>query len=156
MFTHCSVFDAGARDLFAWHATPGALRCLIPPWERVEVERAPASLADGQTAVLVMRLGPLRLRWVALHRGFVDRGEEGGEFTDVQVSGPFSAWEHRHIVRSKGPGRSELEDRIEYTLPLGWLGELVAGAHVRRKLVRMFEFRHRATMDALAAARSGA
>ncbi len=137
--------------MFAWHRSPGALKALIPPWERVEVEKAPASLGDGETAVLVMRMGPLKLRWVARHRDYIDRGPEGGEFTDEQVSGPFASWVHRHIVRATGPGRCVLEDRIEYALPLGWVGERAAGWHVRRKLRKMFEFRHRATRDAVLA-----
>ncbi|MFN0132424.1 MAG: SRPBCC family protein [Phycisphaerales bacterium] len=149
-FAKSSVIDASARVVFAWHNSPDALRALIPPWEPVTVERAPASLADGQMAVLVMRMGPLRLRWVARHQGYVDRGDEGGEFTDVQVSGPFASWSHRHIVRADGPSRCVLEDRIEYRLPLGRLGEIVAGGHVRRKLARMFAFRHEATSAAVA------
>lgn len=143
--------DASARRVFAWHQTPGALQALIPPWERVTVEQPPPSLGDGAIAVLVMRAGPIKLRWVARHRDFVDRGEEGGEFTDEQVSGPFASWVHRHLVRAIGPGRCVLEDRIEYAMPLGRLGELLAGWHVRRKLARMFEYRHTATIAAVKA-----
>ena len=149
VFIKSSEIGAGARAVFAWHQSPDALRRLIPPWERVEVERAPASLADGQTAVLVLRVGPLKLRWAARHRDFIDRGDEGGEFTDEQVSGPFASWVHRHNVRGAGPDRCVLEDRIEYTLPGGRLGDLVAGWHVRRKLARMFEYRHQATESAV-------
>jgi len=135
--------------VFAWHQSPGALERLIPPWERVKVERAPASLADGEVAVLVMSMGPLRLRWVARHRGFIDRGEHGGEFTDEQVSGPFSSWVHRHLIRATGSRTCLLEDRIDYRLPGGPVGELLAGWHIRRKLRRMFEYRHAATRKAL-------
>ncbi len=91
----------------------------------------------------------MKLRWVARHHDFVDHGEVGGEFTDEQVSGPFTTWVHRHVVRATGPARCVLEDRIEYTVPLGWLGELVAGWYVRRKLTRMFDYRHAATISAL-------
>ena len=135
--------------MFVWHQSPDALARLIPPWERVEVEQAPASLGDGQIAVLVLRVGPFKLRWVAKHRDLIDRGEDGGEFTDEQVSGPFASWVHRHIVRATAPDRCVLEDRIEYSLPGGRLGEFVAGWHVRRKLNRMFEYRHQATKAAV-------
>lgn len=149
VYTKTSEIQAEARAVFAWHQSPGALTALIPPWERVTVEQAPASLADGQTAVLVMHLGPFKLRWVARHSGFVDRGEDGGEFTDTQVSGPFASWVHRHSVRAVGAGRCVLEDRIEYALPMGWVGQFVAGWHVRRKLDRMFAYRHEATKRAV-------
>lgn len=149
VFSKSSEIQARAHDVFAWHQSPDALQRLIPPWERVTVEQAPASLADGATAVLVLHVGPLKLRWVARHRDFVDRGEHGGEFTDEQVSGPFASWVHRHVVRATGPACCVLEDHIEYAVPLGRLGEILAGWHVRKKLTRMFDYRHAATISAL-------
>lgn len=136
--------------MFAWHQSPGALDRLIPPWERVTVERRPESLGGGVIAILVMRAGPFRLRWVAEHRDLVDRGEDGGEFTDVQKSGPFARWTHRHVVRATGPGRCTLHDQIDYALPGGRPAEWLAGWHVRRKLRRMFDYRHDATRRAVA------
>jgi uncharacterized protein len=152
VFIKSSEIPASAREVFAWHQSPNALKTLIPPWEKVTVEQAPASLADGALAVLVLHVGPFKLRWVARHRDFIDRGEQGGEFTDEQVSGPFASWVHRHIVRATGSTSCALEDRIEYSVPLGRLGETLAGWHVRRKLARMFDFRHAATISALRAA----
>jgi hypothetical protein len=148
-FVKTSEIEARASDVFAWHQSPDALKALIPPWEKVTVEQTPISLGDGATAVLVLHVGPFKLRWVARHRDFINRGEDGGEFTDEQVSGPFASWVHRHIVRAAGPARCVLEDRIEYTVPMGWLGELVAGWHVRRKLNRMFGYRHATTVSAV-------
>jgi len=149
VFFKTSRINASAREVFAWHQSRGALEALIPPWEKVTVEQPPRSLGDGEIAVLVMRVGPIRQRWVARHFGFVDRGDEGGEFCDEQVKGPFAAWVHRHIVRADGAGHCVLEDRIKYELPLGWLGRTFGGAFARRKLERMFEFRHEATRRAV-------
>ena len=154
VFVKNSPIQASAREVFAWHQSPGALKDLIPPWEKVTVEQAPASLADGAVAVLVLRVGPFKLRWVARHRDFIDRGDHGGEFTDEQVSGPFASWVHRHIVRATGPNSCVLEDRIEYAVPLGRLGETLAGWHVRKKLRRMFDYRHAATISAVQSAGS--
>ncbi len=155
VFIKSSEISASARDVFAWHQTPEAFERLIPPWERVTVEQPPASLGDGALAVLVLHVGPLKLRWVARHRDFIDRGEAGGEFTDEQVSGPFASWVHRHMVRAIGPGSCVLEDRIEYEVPLGRLGRILAGWHVRNKLERMFDYRHTATIAALRSAGTG-
>ncbi len=149
MFIKCSEIQASASDVFAWHQSPDALKKLIPPWEQVTVEQPPASLGDGAQAVLVLHIGPIKLRWVARHRNFIDRGEQGGEFTDEQVSGPFTSWVHRHIVRATGPTSCVLEDRIEYAVPMGRLGEFLAGWHVRKKLTRMFDYRHTATISEL-------
>jgi ligand-binding SRPBCC domain-containing protein len=60
-------------------------------------------------------------------------------------------WEHKHSFLPDGEG-SILEDRIEYALPGGRVAHWVAGWFVRRKLKRMFDYRHKVTMDSLAAA----
>lgn len=150
-FVKSSELPAPARVVFAWHQTPGALGALIPPWEPVTVERAAPSLGDGHEAVLVMRIGPFTRRWVARHTGFIDRGDDGGEFTDTQVKGPFAEWVHRHVVRARGPAACVLEDAITYRLPLGVVGHLLAGWYVRRKLDRLFAYRHEATRRAVCA-----
>jgi uncharacterized protein (TIGR01777 family) len=95
-----------------------------------------------------MRVGPgTWVRWVAEHQALVP----GRSFEDVQVSGPFRAWRHRHLVVPDGAERCVLEDRVEYALPVGWLGDLVAGQRVARDLARVFAFRHAVTTGDLAA-----
>ena len=136
---------APARRVYLWHMEPGTLDRLIPPWESVAVQEAPAELCDGARVVLLIRVGPLRLRWVAEHRGVIDRGPDGGEFIDDQISGPFRLWSHRHVVRAVGPNACVLEDRVEYELPIGRVGQWLGGWLVRRKLARMFAFRHAVT-----------
>lgn len=151
-----SRLGASARRVFAWHQSPEALRELIPPWEPVSVETPPPNLRDGAVAVLRVGVWPLRLRWVAEHRGFRDDGDAGGEFTDVQVRGPFAYWHHRHIVQpAETADACVLEDRVTYALPLGVLADVAAGWFVRRKLARMFRFRHEATARAVGAVGSG-
>lgn len=151
-FRYSSEIEAPARAVFAWHRTPGALAALIPPWERVAVERAPRDLQVGERAVLRIGRPPLRLRWVAEHVAFADRGELGGEFTDRQVSGPFRRWVHRHSVTAAGPRACVLEDHVDYELPFGRAGAWLAGSIVTARLERMFAFRHAATRSAVAAA----
>lgn len=145
-----SVLAAPASRVFAWHRSADALERLIPPWEPVRVVQRPASLGDGSLAVLLVGRWPARIRWVAVHGDYMDRGDSGGEFTDEQARGPFAMWRHRHVVR-EGPeaGTSILEDEITYRLPLAPVSNVVAGGFVRRKLERMFRFRHEATARAV-------
>ncbi len=145
MFLRRTRIDASAEEVFRWHAEPGALQSLIPPWERVEVEEE-GGIREGAEARLRVRLGPISLPWVAR----IDRCKPGRSFRDVQVRGPFARWEHEHRMVPDGPGTSWLEDRVVYELPLGALGRWFAGRMVRTRLERMFEFRHRVTEEALA------
>lgn len=148
VFTKRSTIQAPASHVFAWHERPEALEKLVPPWAPVQITTPPPSLRDGSRAILSLGVGPLRLEWVAEHRGYQNLGPEGGVFEDVQIEGPFARWVHRHIVRSAGPNAATLEDHIEYELPLGRLGRGLAGWKVRRDLERMFEFRHQVTRQA--------
>ncbi|MDP1662147.1 MAG: SRPBCC family protein [Phycisphaerales bacterium] len=147
VFTKQSTINAPASLVFAWHQSADALTRLIPPWEHVVVEQAPASLANGQRAILRLSIGPVKLRWIAEHTGFIDRGPDGGEFSDFQVSGPFKSWAHRHSVTALSPTTCTLTDHIDYQLPLGWLGRAFGGAITRRKLEKMFAFRHQVTRE---------
>ena len=54
----------------------------------------------------------------------------GREFSDVQISGPFKSWTHGHRMTPDGANACTLEDRIEYELPLGALGNCLGGGLV--------------------------
>lgn len=138
--------DRPAEDVFRWHTRPGAFERLTPPWEPVALVARNTGVTNGSLAVLRRRFGPLSQYWVAEHRDY----EEGRQFRDVQVSGPFAHWVHTHRVEPDGPSACYLEDHIEYVLPLGKVGRLGGGAFVRRKLERMFTYRHRILREDLA------
>ena len=134
-----SVIDVAAPALFAWHTRPGAFERLAPPWEHMRIVSRHGGIADGSRMTLEVRRGPLKTRWEALHRDFID----GRQFTDVQVAGPFRRWEHTHKVEPNRDGQSTLIDHVDYALPLGPLGAMAGGAYARRMMDRLFTFRHR-------------
>ncbi len=134
-----SLIDTPAAALFAWHTRPGAFERLAPPWEHLRVLSRYGGISDGSRLTMEIRRGPLKTRWEALHRDFVD----GVQFTDVQVAGPFKRWEHTHRVEPAGNGHATLIDVVDYALPLGPLGSLAAGLIGGRMFDRLFAFRHR-------------
>jgi uncharacterized protein len=142
LFTARSPMPVSASELFAWHARPGALERLTPPWESVELlERSGTGIEVGARVSLRMQLGPVPRRWVAEHT----RYEPGHLFQDRQVSGPFARWEHTHLMHPAPDGSSDLEDHIEYALPGGVAGRLLGGRFARAQLTRMFAYRHALT-----------
>lgn len=126
-----------AEAVFAWHTRPGALERLTPPWERVQVLERSGGIEDGGRVVLQVG-APFGLRWVALHRDF----EDGKQFVDEQVKGPFSRWVHGHRFERDGADACVLTDRIEYTPPLGALGAAAASTLIRPRLERLLTYRH--------------
>jgi ligand-binding SRPBCC domain-containing protein len=145
LFVAASRIEASAEELFRWHAKPGALERLTPPWERIEIIEHSRGIRDGDSGAMWVYLGPFRMRWRFEHRDYI----EGRQFRDVQTSGPFRRWEHTHLFTPEGPEDCRLEDRIEYELPFGALGYFIGGWLVRRKLARVFEYRHRVTAEAV-------
>ena len=160
IFHRRSVMPVPARELYDWHARPGAFLRLAPPFEPVEVAKwtggeatrdlPPAQqwgdLSDGAEVHLQMKQGPVTVRWLARHEQHV----EGEQFVDAQVTGPFAKWEHTHRFIAEGADTSILDDQIDYALPLGPVGALFGGAFAKGKLERTFAFRHRRTHDDLA------
>ena len=66
-------------------------------------------------------------------------------FADLQESGPFAWWYHRHCFVDDGHGCTILRDEVEYQAPLGWIGRSLGGWLIRRKLDHMFAYRHETT-----------
>lgn len=151
VFNRRSRIPAPCSEVFAWHARPGAIERLSPPWEPVEiVDRGGGIDRDGSRVVLKTRIGPFTRRWVAEHHGF----RPGEQFRDTQVEGPFARWEHTHRFEADGEQACVLEDHIEYALPGGSLGRLLGGPMVRSKLESMFAYRHATTAADIAAHRA--
>ena len=144
-FVKATRIDASADAVFDWHEAPGAFERLTPSWERVRVLRHQGGIKDGARVSLLVGPAPIAMRWELEHRDY----QRGRSFTDTQISGPFRSWKHVHRMIPDGPNACMLEDTIQYELPLGAFGALCGGWFVRRKLRRLFEYRHAVTRDAL-------
>lgn len=145
LFVYSSRIAAPAEEVFRWHAEPGALERLTPPWEALEVVEPSPGIRDGDHGVLRVRFGPFSVLWKFEHRDY----REGRQFRDVQTAGPFRHWEHTHLFIPDGPKACRLEDRIAYELPFGLLGSLFGGWLIRGKLTRTFKYRHGVTATAM-------
>lgn len=136
-FTYASHFPCTARELYDWHARPGALERLIPPWESTRVLERTGSLDPGGRVVLAMHAGPVPYRWHARHINNVP----GQMFRDVQERGPFARWTHTHRFIDTANG-ALLEDRIDYALPGQALLPGFTATRVDQTLERVFRYRH--------------
>ncbi|QEH37584.1 Polyketide cyclase / dehydrase and lipid transport [Aquisphaera giovannonii] len=147
-FVKESRIQAPPDAVFRFHESPEALTRLIPPWESMRVAESAGSLRLGSRVVLRGRVGPIPVQWVAVHTEY----EPPHLFADRQESGPFAWWYHRHRFLDDGQGGTILRDEVEYQVPMGAVGLLMGGPFVRRKLERMFAYRHEATRRIVEAA----
>ena len=61
-------------------------------------------------------------------------------FVDEQRFGPYTLWHHKHFIKAIDGG-VEMEDIIDYKVPLGFLGRLVHPILVKPKLTEIFNHR---------------
>lgn len=146
MFEAKTIMPCDGATLYAWHARPGALERLTPPWQSVRIaERKPGEdhprIGNGAIARLMIGVGPFELPWIAEHFDH----DPPRQFCDRQLAGPFGSWSHTHRFHDLGGGRSELEDSIRYTPPAGPLGSMFLGGKLAKDLERLFWFRHERT-----------
>jgi ligand-binding SRPBCC domain-containing protein len=80
----------------------------------------------------------IRLKWVteitqlSFHKFFIDE----------QRRGPYSIWHHEHHFKEVNGG-VEMRDILYYSVPFGFLGNIVDWIFVRRKIYKIFNFREK-------------
>lgn len=140
-FVKESVIRATPVRVFAFHELPDAFERLMPPWENATIIQKADITKIGSQAIIEQKIfGIIPTRWVAEHTAY----DPPRMFEDVQISGPFSSWRHRHIIEPHADG-AILRDEIEYEPPMWFLGVLAAPLLVVPKLEKMFEYRHEVT-----------
>lgn len=144
VFEYESPIDSDVQNLFNYHANPGALNRLVPPWENITIRERGDSLAVGSEVVIRNSLFGVPVTWRARHTQL----KSPESFQDIQLSGPFKTWVHDHDFRSDGRGRSILRDRVQFENKFGFIGKIGLSI-VRAKLGAMFAYRHRTTMEDL-------
>lgn len=147
IFKKISRIKAPVEDVFKWHERSGALERLSPPWDPLEVISKEPGIDVGTQVEMYIKAGPLpaKIRWVAEHTLY----EKDRMFQDRQVKGPFNHWIHTHTFTTVDKGETMLEDCIEYALPLPPFGNLFGGRSIKKKLDRIFRYRHKTTAQDL-------
>ncbi|HSB21198.1 MAG TPA: SRPBCC family protein [Anaeromyxobacteraceae bacterium] len=134
-------------EVFAFFSDAANLERITPPFLRFRIlTPLPIEMRAGAAIEYRLRLHGIPMRW----QSRIETWEPGLGFTDVQLSGPYRRWVHRHEFRD-APGGTEMRDAVEYALPLGPLGDLAHALLVRRSVEAIFDYRR----DAVAALLGG-
>jgi uncharacterized protein (TIGR01777 family) len=121
--------------------TPDFLRFRISGMSTPEI--GPGTLIDYR-----LRLHGIPVGW----RTRIEEWKPDERFVDVQLRGPYSLWQHTHEFEPVPEG-TIVRDRIRYRLPLGALGDLIAGSLVARDVEKIFAHRHARVGDLLETAK---
>jgi hypothetical protein len=134
------------EQVFDFFAEARNLERITPPWLSFEVlTPEPVAMGVGTLIEYRLRIRGIPLRWTSR----IEEWEPGRGFVDRQIRGPYGLWRHRHTFEADGRA-TIVRDSVDYGLPLGLLGEIAHRLFVRRDLERIFAFRQRAVVEALA------
>ena len=138
------------EEAFAFFAEPRNLARLTPAGMAFEFLSDDFEMREGLH--IEYRLRPL-LGIPVTWRTLITQYDPPHRFVDIQESGPYRRWEHRHTFTAVAGG-TLVEDSVEYELPLGLLGELGGGRLVQAELEQVFSHRARAMQRMFEPARS--
>ena len=130
----------------AWKflSNPRNLKIITPSYMSFDlISGAEKPMFAGQIIqYLVTPILGIKTKWVSEITHF----EEKKYFVDVQLYGPYALWHHKHFI-NKIEGGVELEDIIDYKVPLGILGQMVHPFIVKPKLEEIFNYRQQKMIE---------
>lgn len=130
----------------AWNflSNPANLKIITPPYMGFNiVSGADRVMYPGQVIqYIVTPIAGIKAKWVTEITHLVDKKY----FVDEQRFGPYAFWHHKHFIRAI-EGGVEMEDIIDYKVPMGILGQIVHPLLIKPKLDEIFEYRHKKLVE---------
>ena len=130
----------------AWNflSNPKNLKIITPDYMSFDmITKTDRPLYTGQILqYIVTPLLGIKTKWVSE----ITHIEDKKYFVDEQIYGPYSLWHHKHFIKEIDGG-VEMEDIIDYKIPLGILGQLVHPFLVKPKLEEIFSYRQKKLIE---------
>ena len=124
----------------AWKflSNPKNLKIITPDYMSFNINsHIDRPLYTGQIIqYIVTPLLGIKTKWVSE----ITHIEEKKYFVDEQMYGPYALWHHKHFIKEIDGG-VEMEDIIDYKVPLGLLGQIAHPFIVKPKLEEIFNYR---------------
>ncbi|WP_420627877.1 SRPBCC family protein [Candidatus Leptofilum sp.] len=118
VFDYKFTVDAPVTAVSNFHHDARILKKLSPPPIFVQIHHF-EPLDEGSEAQFTLWLGPLPLRWLAVHSNVSPNG-----FTDMQIKGPLAHWQHTHRFTAVSLNKTEVHEHIQYSHKPGLVGLL--------------------------------
>ena len=139
VFDYSFTVPAPLQAVRDFHRDTSALKRLTPPPTIVQLISI-EPLAEGSVSRFVLWVGPLPLRWTAVHRDVTEHG-----FTDVLAAGPAAAWAHTHRFTPLSTNLTRIDEHIEFQHKSGLWGLVTRLLFSWPNLYFMFTYRKLAT-----------
>jgi len=131
-------------EAWSFLSDPKNLKIITPDYMSFNIiSGAERKMYAGQIIqYIVTPLLGIKAKWVSEITQVVDKKY----FIDEQRFGPYAFWHHKHFIKEIDGG-VEMEDIIDYKVPLGILGQLVHPILVKPKLEEIFEYRRKKLIE---------
>lgn len=130
----------------AWDflSSPSNLKTITPDYMSFDIiSGGDRPMYPGQIIqYIVTPILGIKTKWVTE----ITHVQDGHYFVDEQRFGPYALWHHKHFIKQI-EGGVEMEDIIDYKVPLGILGQLVHPFIVKPKLEEIFNYRNKKLVE---------
>jgi ligand-binding SRPBCC domain-containing protein len=130
----------------AWEflSNPKNLKTITPDYMSFDIlSGAEKPMFAGQIIqYIVTPILGIKTKWVTE----ITHVKELEYFVDEQRFGPYALWHHKHFIKEIDGG-VEMEDIIDYKVPMGFLGQMVQPFLVKPKLEEIFAYRQKKLIE---------
>ncbi|WP_298246995.1 SRPBCC family protein [uncultured Christiangramia sp.] len=130
----------------AWQflSDPRNLKIITPDYMGFKIlSGADRPMYPGQLIqYIVTPVAGIKTKWVTE----ITQVRDHEFFIDEQRFGPYALWHHKHFIKEI-PGGVEMEDIVDYKLPMGFLGRLAHPLLVKPKLKEIFDYRRQKLIE---------
>lgn len=130
--------NVSPEEAFKFFHSPANLGLCTPPWLKFSILETSPEMGRGSMFVYQIKLGPIPLKW----KTRIIEWSPDNSFIDLQESGPYKLWVHRHQMKQLAPGWTEMQDVVHYSLPFGLLGKFAHNFIIKKILKRIFSYRN--------------
>lgn len=135
------IVDKEIDFLWDFFSKPSNLNKLTP--EDVEFNIISGKSDDFyEGKIISYKIKPFKLvtlNWITE----ISKVKEGSYFIDNQIFGPYKMWHHEHHFKSNNDGTTEIIDKVKYKIPFYILGRISHKIFIKRKLIKIFNFRQK-------------
>ncbi len=130
-------------EVFTFFSNERNLESITPPSLGFKVLKMTTDkIQEGTLIDYKLRIHGMPAHWQTK----ISKFTEGESFIDEQLKGPYKKWIHQHDFIDSKNG-TLICDKITYKLPMGSIGNLVAGWFVQRDVTNIFNFRKKVIRD---------
>lgn len=126
-------------EVFDFFSDPKNLEKITPPFLNFRiVAMSTPEIQQGSIIDYQLKIHGVPAKWKTL----IEKWEPNSEFVDTQLKGPYKLWHHTHRFEAVAGG-TMIFDRVNFRLPFGFIGALIAGAFVQNDVKEIFAYRRK-------------